>query len=437
VTISVEPQPVTAFVALQAKFAVGAYGTPDLTYTWKKGSTNLSDDGVHIFGSSTRELTITNLTAADQGSYQAAISNPLPSSTSSVPVTLTILTAPAVKPYIPGLVLHLPFDGSLTDATGRGNNGTGMHVTKVSTNTFAPGGAGAGLAYVSDGAMGQALEYSSYAGPINHETTNDDYYVTLGVRPDLQFGTTTSFTVAFWIRMPAVFPTTLYFTGGDLPFFTDTPTSTFGAPGYVFAPSFGPNANGSSSGVIENSGSWAFSVYDSAGNGVGYYGVAGLLNDALWHHLVYVIDRVKGSTVYLDGNPAFPRKQAGTTVASTVATLDASPPHEACIGQDPTGRYGETGTMDIDDLGVWRRALTPLEASSIYAAAVVNHLSFSGSFTMVPISATQVQLIWDAGVLQSAPAVTGTYTDVAGPPTSPYTVNVNSGTAFYRIRAPQ
>jgi hypothetical protein len=32
----------------------------------------------------------------------------------------------------------------------------------------------------------------------------------------------------------------------------------------------------------------------------------------------------------------------------------------------------------MDDLGVWRRALTALEASGIYLAGVSNHLSFTG-----------------------------------------------------------
>ena len=50
----------------------------------------------------------------------------------------------------------------------------------------------------------------------------------------------------------------------------------------------------------------------------------------------------------------------------------------AVIGQDPTGKYAETGWADMDDLGVWRRALTSLEAASIYLAGT-NHMSFTGS----------------------------------------------------------
>jgi len=56
----------------------------------------------------------------------------------------------------------------------------------------------------------------------------------------------------------------------------------------------------------------------------------------------------------------------------------------ATIGQDPTGQYKESGSANIDDLGVWRKSLTALEAASIYMAAVSNHLSFTGS--PVPLS---------------------------------------------------
>jgi hypothetical protein len=42
----------------------------------------------------------------------------------------------------------------------------------------------------------------------------------------------------------------------------------------------------------------------------------------------------------------------------------------ATIGQEPTGLYQETGSGEIDDLGVWRRVLTPLEAASLYTAGL-------------------------------------------------------------------
>jgi len=91
--------------------------------------------------------------------------------------------------------------------------------------------------------------------------------------------------------------------------------------------------------------------------------------------LVHTFDRAKGMVTYLDGIAAH-YSQQGTT---TTAPFNVDTGHPATIGQDPTGQYQENGSADIDDLGVWRKALAPLEAASIYMAAVSNNLSFVGS----------------------------------------------------------
>src|SRR5438552_14853666 len=116
---------------------------------------------------------------------------------------------------------------------------------------------------------------------------------------------------------------------------------------------------------------------------------------------------------YLDGVLAHSRKQAGTS-ASAAGNVDSTPPNPATIGQDPTGTYGESGSADIDDLGVWRKALTPLEAASIYMAAISNHLSFSDiTLSGKQSGPNQVTLTWATGTLQEATAVGGPYADTA------------------------
>src|SRR6202034_1949830 len=124
----------------------------------------------------------------------------------------------------------------------------------------------------------------------------------------------------------------------------------------------------------------------------------------------------------------------GTTLNAS-GNIDV--PTGATIGQDPTGLYGESGDFDIDDLGVWNRALTPLEAGSIYAAARANGLSFSSvttvplqnGLTITPVGVNQIKITWNGtAVLQSATNVSGTYTTIVGA-TSPYTTTA-SGTKF-------
>jgi hypothetical protein len=422
-TISIEPTSLTNYVTLPASFSVGAYGTVPLTYQWFKGASPLSDGG-SIAGSSSAKLTINPLALADAGNYSVRISN-VNGVTNSAVVSLTVLPAPTTPPSIPGLVMHLTFDNTLVDATGRGNNATSMHTTFTATNTVAP-------TYM-DGKLGQSFHYSSDMGPPlgdgnGNPTTTNNFYATLGVRPDLLFGNDVSFTVAYWIRLPP------NYTLGDLPFFTDTVNSTFGS-GYVFAPSFGPDAVAASTGTTP--GGWAMSVFDITGAGAGYYGEIGSINDGGWHHLVHVIQRGVGTVTYLDGAVAKSAKQAGTSVGAANASLDSSPPNPATIGQDPTGHYGESGSAEIDDLGVWRKALTPLEAASIYAAGNLSAQSFTGTYptsiTLEVLPGHQLRLSWPYGILQSATSVTGPYTAVSGA-TSPYTTSSASGAKYYRLK---
>jgi hypothetical protein len=349
-TILSQPVSVTNYVSLAATFTINAYSTSPLSYQWKK-------NGVAIPGATQRSLTLQPLAFGDAGTYMITISNANGSLDSS-PATLTVLSPPATAPDISGLVLHLPFDTNLTDATGRGNNGTAIHLTSGSSNVSS-------ATFVS-GMLGAALHYASDFGASPCCTTTNTSYVTLGVRPDLQFGSSVNFSVAYWVRLP------VGYAGGDLPIFCDAVNSTF-LPGFTFAPSYGSQGTQGSGSVT---GAWAASVMDLAGNGFGAYGDAGSINDGAWHHLVHTFDRANGAAItYLDGVAAHYVSQAGSI--ATAGNIDTGQP--ANIGQDPTGQYSETGSGDIDDLGVWRRSLTALEAASIYMAGVSNHLSFTGS----------------------------------------------------------
>ena len=128
-----------------------------------------------------------------------------------------------------------------------------------------------------------------------------------------------------------------------------------------------------------------------------YSDTVGSINDGNWHHLVYVCDRSKGLKVYLDGVLAGSKTEAGTSIVG-IGSIDTGLP--ATIGQDTTGRYGETGSGDIDDLGVWRRSLAPLEAASVYMAAQ-GGFSFTGPpppSSLPPLTitstTTNIQITW-------------------------------------------
>jgi hypothetical protein len=428
--INIQPQPLTNYVTLPAVFSVGAAGSVPLAYQWKF-------KGADIAGATDSAYTNSSIALSDAGLYSVSVSNTLGGLVSSNAL-LTVLAAPTSTAHVQGLVLHLPFDNSLSDATGRGNNGMGYHSTTNSTNSIAPLPASNPNSnpnfFYTDGMVGNAsLHYSTSAINTGGSTSIgvDDYYVSLGVRPDLQFSSNVSFTVSFWIRLP------LGYTGGDLPFFTDAIGSE-GNAGFVFAPAYGyGTASPTPTPAPLNYGGWAYTIYDAAGNGVRIYGDLGSVNDGNWHHLVYVISRVgDNSKVYLDGVLAHSTKDAGTEV-SAAGVIDTGKP--AIIGQDPTGLYGETGSADIDDLGVWRRALTPLEAAEIFMAANSGY-SFADE-PLPPFSITaecvgkRVTLNWPANVglvLQSAGSPAGPYTDIIGA-APPFTVTATTN-MFYRAR---
>jgi hypothetical protein len=276
--------------------------------------------------------------------------------------------------------MHLTFDGNLLDATGRGNDATNE----------ASGGAPLLTNDYISGQIGQAFSYQT---TVDSSTTNANY-ASVGVRPDLQFGSNVSFTVSMWVQLPG------NYVGNDLPFFCDVVGSTFSAPGFCFEPSFGQTV-GTTAGWP---GGWGFSVFDSADVGVGVYGDQGTINDGAWHNLVYVIDRVNGAQIYLDGVVAHQNREAGSSVVG-IGNINST--NVATIGQDPTGLYPQSsaGQSGIDDLGVWRRALTPLEAASIYMAGVSNQLSYVGAPTAPTLGLTVeagsvLQLSWTQGNLQ-------------------------------------
>lgn len=416
--IVLQPSSTTNYIGLPVTLKVAAAGTLPLSYQWKK-------NGANIDGAIGAEFTIDPLTAGDAGDYTVVVSNPVNAAgLASSPAKVTALAAPSSAPSIPDLVLHLPFNNSLADSSGRGNNATGMKNVN--------GTASAGPAtYVADGALGQGFHFTTQ---VDSGSTNTSY-ASLGIPDDLKFGSTVNFTFAFWIRSPA------NYAEGDLPFITDTIGSTFGN-GLVFAYTYGNGA------TTPWPGGWAMSIFDVNGTGVGGRGEIGSINDGAWHHLVHVFDRQNGQWNYLDGRLVAFNKQSGTT-ATAAGDLDVG--NAFTIGQDPTGAYVAGNVPldvsgDIDDLGVWRRALTPLEAAAIYTAGAVNHLSFTGTPPAPPAStitvargANGLTVSWapTGGRLQSTPALQGAstvWTDVGT--ANPATVPTTGGELFLRVVNP-
>jgi hypothetical protein len=292
----------------------------------------------------------------------------------------------------------------------------------------------------------KAFEYSTQT----NSTQTNSTYALVGLRttngtytsvPDLQFSSNINFTVAMWIQLP------IGYVGNDLPFFTDAINSTENF-GYAFAPTFDevnvlyPNEYSS-----PWPGGWAYSLYGSSGSGVVFYGNPGGINDGNWHHLAFVFDRQLGETTYVDGvsstqDPldinAYPILFAGTTAAAAGDIDNGNP---STIGQDPTGAYPEPGQATINDLGVWNRALAPLEVGAIFTAAASNSFSFTGgaavgTFTFSRTSTNTLLLSWSqGGVLQTSTNLSlanAGFINVTS--NSPYITGLTNKAAYFRVK---
>ena len=212
------------------------------------------------------------------------------------------------------------------------------------------------------------------------------------------------------------------FTGtpGDLPFLCNAVGSTEGQ-GFTFAPSY-------------KQGGWACSLVVTFPNGgatINMSGAPSSINDGEWHHLLHSFDWQSEGVTYLDGVQVYSIPLVFDETASLSVATNVN------IGQDPTGHYAESGEADIDDLGVWRRALSPYEAESVYLAGK-NYGRTVDWYGPVQIlmqnSSNGVELIWEAGSLETAPDVSGPWQPVDGASAPYYKASANGVGRFYRVR---
>jgi hypothetical protein len=238
-------------------------------------------------------------------------------------------------------------------------------------------------------------------------------YVSLGYPvTDLQFGSGQDFSVAFWTRFTG--------TPGNLPFLANSQNS-YGDPGVTLAPSSGQ-------------GGWSWYLNDgsaSANQGIGLLDPMGAtLNDGQWHNLVYTFSRSGYATVYLDGTVA----NQTSIAAGADWSLDSFSVWN--IGQ-ASGNYAVDGQFDMDDLGIWRRALSAAEAEAIYIVGQDYGQSFDtyGPVILnVAAAGTNIDLSWQAGTLLQSTNVNSGYTPVPGATAPFYRTSHTNPATFFRVQ---
>jgi hypothetical protein len=221
-----------------------------------------------------------------------------------------------------------------------------------------------------------------------------------------------NFSVSYWVQLPSgALP-------GDLPFFTSATNSTYSF-GLVLAPAY-------------QTGGWAWSLYDSTGKGAGVQGPSDTINDGNWHNVVETFTRTNDCVTYLDGKPVNATSIAGLGDVDSGQTFS--------IGQDPTGVYAQSATFSLDDIGVWRRALTDYEARSIYEVGAAYGKSFNTVLTgpvsvglYYSVASDKYNLAWQGGTLTEATNLAGPWTPVPAATAPLYQFTPTSTNTFFKV----
>jgi serine protease len=87
----------TALIGGTETLSIAASGKQPMTWQWRFLNTNLTD-GPNVFGSSTADLVLLNLTAAQAGSYSVTVSNS--SGTNSATAVLSVISDPSLTPGV-------------------------------------------------------------------------------------------------------------------------------------------------------------------------------------------------------------------------------------------------------------------------------------------------------------------------------------------------
>ncbi len=230
---------------------------------------------------------------------------------SETPLT-ALATAPGETAAGTPPEVHLRFDGTLTDASGRGN-----HATAEGAATYVTGRQGQAL--LLDGARSARIGTAAAGAPA-----------------DLRFGADTDFTLSFWFK-------------------ANSPWT--GDPGIVSNKNW---ATGANQGWIvageSNGNNWQWNLKGSAQSRKDFDpSNANVAGDG-WRLVTITHDRDGDAIFYHDG------AEIGRVSIAGAGNVDTSLPVR--IGRDGNNAYPWNQGSFIDELKIWRRVLSPSEVAA-------------------------------------------------------------------------
>jgi hypothetical protein len=244
------------------------------------------------------------------------------------------------------LVVHLTFDNTFNDNSGRGNNAAYNSANGLVTKPSAP-------TYVA-GKIGQAFVYTTTADASQIE------FASLGYPEDLKFKDAIDFSVAFWINT----------------------TDSASDPAIIANKNWNASANQGWGIFAQGGGNLRVQMRDANDSRLSTR-PPNVIRDGAWHHVVMTYKRGATGAVkmYLDGSLINTAAYSGTGNIDTDDLLNGlGQPYAVNVGQDGTGAYTQANVQDVppalaggasmtaavDDVGIWRRVLTDLEVAAMY-----------------------------------------------------------------------
>jgi CHRD domain/Concanavalin A-like lectin/glucanases superfamily len=347
-----------------------------------------------VLNATNSSLGLSTVTAAQAGNYVVVASNAGGSVTSSV----AVVTIPAILPDLAsvrtGLRTYLPFDGSYADASGNGNN-----ASPVGAPTFTAGRLGSGSLGFTNAANGSSFNYATLGS--NFLTS------------------TQAFTVSFWAKLDAW--------AGDPAFIGNKNWNSGSNDGWVLATA--------GDGRIQ----WNYRSKGTPRPGrKDYDSPGGFFTGGNWRHVVVSFDPAGSASTYVDGNLIDTRdiSPVGTGPDTTLALN---------IGQDGTGTYTDGGGVSskgsIDEVAIWGRALSQVEAATLFQANRAGTPLLTPAPAPARVAASiangEVTVSWTGGVapflLQGKSDLNGNWISLHATSASSVTLPVLGSQMYFRV----
>lgn len=409
-SLTVQPGSGKTFTGGNRTFSVTAVGNPaTFTYLWRSNNTVITS-------ATNASYTVSNVTASANGaSFVCSVTNLIGGTNSTAGVITVVSRTPGSyantvftnNPYSLWLINEptnsLPF--TFSDYA-NGNDGTAV---RPIGDFFPPGPQPSDYVGFPLGNTAIETPVSGGNGPLN--------------TPALPNYTNGGMTICGWIYTPTF--------GNNSGLIYSLPSDT--TAGYGLTISSGNELNYGwgggdrlGSGLIVPSATWTFVALVISTNLNQYDMDNSITSDT--NATLYIGSLSTGGIATYSDNTA----QTGDRI------FNGTSPAVLALGRttqssSENGGHNTESNVRFNDVSVFYKALSAQTITNLYNAGGVQLI-----LSAIPDPGTPGNLLltWPTGTLQEATVVTGPYMDVAGPPSSPYSVPMTDVQHYYRLRNP-